>query len=527
MSLAPVLLSSRGLTGWVDPTKIVTGDLISGNNLDFTYGHMLQKEPGTLKVNAVALTGSPTILCGFDWWPSSSTQRRVVATSDGKIYKDDMTGAFATTLKSGLGTDKLTQMTEAGAESQGRDKKLFICNGNDPVQVLSADGATTANIGANAPTDWTGTNQPSFMFRYRTALVGGGNLNDPHRVYISSATDHEDFRAVSGGLSLSVYPGEGQRIVAGLTAFGKAYLFKYPTGIYYVVDDDTSSANWFIRKITGQYGAAASPHSVVQIDQATVVFLGSDGDLIMMQENSGSLTGIQFTNLTKELNLRTYLKNTFNLSRLDKSQLRWYPDALQLHVLLSATGTTIENRRLIVDFNGERPRLHVSNKDVNTAIWVELHPGMAAATSHLAIGDNTGFMRELGQVSRTLEGVTAYTLDCQTVATDFSDINPEFAVKKNFYRLHLEYEVSGAYDIGVEIIVDGVSKGTVFFNQGSSGSVLPFTLPAVLGGQEVRRRTRAIVGEGYNLSLRVTEGTTNNPRISRMWVEFDPLEMTL
>lgn len=527
MALATILLSSQGITGWVDPTKITTGDLMEAKNVDFSYGHMVQKEGGTLKVNAVALSGSPTVLAGFDYWPTSTIQRRVIATGDGKLYKDDMTGTFGTTLKSGLGgadpATKKYHLVEGGAETQGRNKKLFIANGFDPVQILSGDGATTSDIGANKPSDWTGNNQPSFLFRFRTTMAGGGNLNDPHRVYISSSGDHEDFSGGAGGTSLSVFPGEGQKLVAGLSGLGRAYLWKYPSGIYYVQDDTNVSGDWFIRRITGQYGAADTPHSVVQIDQSTIAFLSSAGDVILMQESAGSLTGVEFVNLTKQLNLRTFIKNTFDLSRLKNSQIRWYADKLQLHVIMSALGSGLENRRLIIDFNTDKPKVHMSDKDLNSSLWMELD---SDRIERPIIGDNAGFVRKIDQTSRSKEGSTPYTMLIATVPTDFSDIDPGFSVKKLFYRLHMEYEVTGNYDVSVEIVVDGVSKGTVTFNQGQAGSILPFELPGFLSGTETRRRSRAIAGEGYYLGLRIIESSTNNPRIARAWIEFDPLEMS-
>ncbi|HEY3240082.1 MAG TPA: hypothetical protein VGL92_10995, partial [Acidimicrobiia bacterium] len=117
--LAPILLAARGLTGEQDPSRLKTGDLIRAQNVNFSQGNLAEKEGGSSKINAVALTGAPAIMAGAEWWPTSSTQRRVVATADGKLYKDDMTGAFATTLKAGLGATKLTQMVEGGGESAG------------------------------------------------------------------------------------------------------------------------------------------------------------------------------------------------------------------------------------------------------------------------------------------------------------------------------------------------------------------------------------------------------------------------
>src|SRR3989442_10180739 len=112
MALAPIQLSNFGLTGWVDPSKINTGDLHKAENVDFSYGHMLQKEGGTLKVNATPLTGSPSVMAGVDFLPTAPTQRPVIPTRDGELFKDGIRGNLATLLKAGLGRDPSTPNLE-------------------------------------------------------------------------------------------------------------------------------------------------------------------------------------------------------------------------------------------------------------------------------------------------------------------------------------------------------------------------------------------------------------------------------
>lgn len=516
MPMAPVLLSQRGMTGERDPYRLKTGDLITASNVNYGVGNLAEKDGGSSKINSVAITGSPTVLTGHDWWPNPSTQRRVIATSDGKLLKDDMTGAYATTLKSGLTTNRITHMVDAGAESAGRNRKLFMPNGADPVQVLSGDGATTANL-LTPPADWALTNQPTFMFPFRGVLVGGGNANDTHRIYASLASDHEDFTAV-GTWTLSLYPGEGQKLVAGMTAFGRAFLWKYPVGVYTVNDSASAVSGWFAQPVSRQYGAAPTPHAVVQIDEAVVAFVSNTGNVVMMQESAGTLTGVGFTDLTRVLNLRTVLRENFNLARLDKTQARWYDERKQLHILYAGLGSVIEDRRLVIDFNEERTRTSIVEKDTNTCLWMELDSDLIPRPRS---GDNAGFTWKLDQDSRNRDG-SAYTFNLRTAPTDFSDISAEYMGLKILHRLHLEYESTGDFDIAVEVIVDGKTKGTLAFNMGPAGALLPFPLPQTLGGSEIKRRSRTIVGEGHYVSLGITEsGLNNNPRLSRAWVEFD------
>jgi len=467
-------------------------------------------------VNGTALSGAPTIMAGTDWWPSATVQREVVATSDGKLYKDDMTGAFATTLKSGLGTSKVTQFVEGGGEAAGSAAKLFIPNGFNVVQVLAGDGATTADL-TTPPADWAANNQPSFMFLFRNVMVGGGNLNFPHQLYASLGSNHEDYTAV-GTWTLSVYPGKGQRLVAGLVAFGRAWVWKFPKGIWYIEDSASAVSGWYVKEVSSQYGAAPTPHAAVQIDESVVAFVNNTGSIVLMQESAGSLTGVTFTDLTKVLNLRQIVRDQFNLARLDRVQTQWDDDKKQLHVIYAAAGTTVENRRLVIDFNQERTRVEVTQKDVNEAIWLTQD---SSKIPRLRSGDNAGFVWKLNQDARTVAGAN-YAFVLRTAPSDFSDVDPRFMGLKLFRRLHLEFEPTGAFfSLDVEVFIDGRTKGIVTFQLDPAGAVLPFTLPVTLGGDTIRRKYRALVGEGHYFSMRAVENGGNNPRLARAYAEFD------
>jgi hypothetical protein len=515
VALVPVLLASRGLTGEKDPTRIRVGDLSIAENVDFGEANLLQKEGGAVKVNSVALTGGP-IMAGFDWWPTATVQRRVVATAlqsgaaTGKLYKDDMTGAFATTLFTGLPAGRVF-MVEAGAETVGRAKKLFVFTGSPfangiQVQVLAADGATTANL-ATPPADWTGAQFPGFGFLFRGQLAGGGNANSPHILYLSTGGDHEDFTGAGSGF-LFVYPGEGRGLMGGITALGRGWLFK-DTGIYFVNDAASSLTGWYVQPANYEHGIT-SPHALAQVDGATLAFLSCTTEsIVLMQESSGTLTGVSFVDLYKALGLSTKIRSLLSGLTTYWGQLRWYPTRKQLHVTAQSAPeeANLGNRRVVIDFNSERTRVEVSNKENCSAIWMEEDSDRLARPR---AGDASGFVRKLDQLARTVDGVN-YTLRLRTTPTDFSDLDGGYMVKKLFTRLHLEFEDSGDYNLPITVYVDNRTIGTVQFNQSGAG-----------GGAALVHKERAIAGEGRYFSMLVEEATDKNPRLARAWVEFEP-----
>jgi len=536
MPIAPIYLASRGLTGQKDPSKLKTGDLVIARNLDWAEGGLLQKEGGWARINTAALAGG--VLAGWDWFPTPAIQRRVVALTDGSLRKDTMLGTYATTLKTGLtvGTQAF-QFVEGGSEAAGNNKKLFVFNGADPVQVLAADGATTTNL-ATPPADWAGTNQPTFGFIYANSLCGGGNANFQHQLYASTFDTndgdggHEDFdpdNSSDKDFTVLVYPGEGQRLVAGLSAFSAGFLWKHPVGLYRIVFQPATTSDtidrFYVVPVSRQYGAAPTPHAVCQIDESVVAFVSNTGSIILMQESSGTLTGVTLTDLSKVLNLRSIIRDNFNLQRLHATQVRWYDEKKQLHATYAAKGSLLQDRRLVVDFNEERTRVSISSLGEARALWMEQDED---AIPRPRAGDSDGFTWRLDQTARNVNGA-AYELTAQTAPTDFSDVNKGYAGRKLFTFLHGEFLATGDYDVDVEIFVDGQSLGSVPLNQQGSGlaATLPFTLPITLGASDLVRRTRDIGGEGYYFSAKVTEaGVNKNPRLARLWAEFEMTGMT-
>lgn len=88
----PIALGQLGLQTDGPQSQLPPNAAISTQNIAFHTG-VLSKSNGTTRFNSASL-GSP-IVCGYDWWPTPSQQRTIVATADGKIWKDTGDGTFS------------------------------------------------------------------------------------------------------------------------------------------------------------------------------------------------------------------------------------------------------------------------------------------------------------------------------------------------------------------------------------------------------------------------------------------------
>ena len=119
-------------------------------------------------------------------------------------------------------------------------------------------------------------------------------------------------------------------------------------------------------------------------------------------------------------------------------------------------------------------------------------------------------LRLLDQDSRSLDGTTGYMGRIQTPPDDFNRLaNPYLHTygiqtkRKNGQFLELVAEPEGNWNINADIIWDGVTRQTVTFNMGVTGSNLDsFVLDtSVLAGSLVTNKRRRILGGGRRFSV--------------------------
>ena len=464
-------------------------DLKTAENLSYE-DDTWRKEGGASKINSVAFTGAPTITGLWEFFPTEYIQKRIAGTSDGKIVSFGASG-IVDTLASGLGANKQFVFSEAYGTSNTR--KLFIFNNYDAVKVTS-DGVTASDI-TKPPTDWAGTNQPISGVVHNGRLWGFGNPNAPHRIYYSVLTDHENFQDAGSG-TIQCYPGEGEKLVGGVSFAGRLYLFKYPRGVYWVNDTDTDVANWGCKRLTNSVGLAG-PLALTQVDN-DVIFVSVDGFIYSLSavQEYGESASIKTAAIMVE-KIGNWLRNNVALSRIQKCVALYYPSKKELHIAYTQSGKTYNNVQLILEgHNIQNLRFRVNTRDACESMALTRD---ANYVYRPMVGDNAGFVRILDNSTRNKDG-GAYTGKFET-----ADIP---LIEKGSRRANLQYletifKPFGDYYLTVDIYRDGIYSNTVNVYMGTSGGRLDsFVLGTdVLGGGTVLNTRNRLIGDCRRIKL--------------------------
>ena len=509
-----------GLTGTKNQSTIHPDQLLQANNVSFASG-ALSKEGGAVKYNSTAIIGSPNIIAGHDWFPTDAVQRMIVVLSDGTIKKDSGAFTFPTTLASALTVANTVPMFVEGAkEAAANNRKLFIFTGKNAVQVLSGDGVTTTAL-LTPPADWSAANQPVVGAIHEFRLWGAGNLNDPHRVYYSTTGNHEDMTGAGSG-SITVYPGEGEKIVGMISFKGLLLLWKYPKGLYYIDTTDPTIANWKVRVVSRATGGV-SPLGQVLIDN-DIIYLDAAGNfqLVSATLEFGNMAA---NNLSQKFQINSFLHDNVNLSRLQQIRAMYYGNRREVHFLLSSLNSTVNNRRMVIDFNMAEPRFRFSDRDTMDSIWLRMD---IDNIQRPMIGDNAGFVWFLDQDTKSKAGA-GYLGQFQTPQIDLSHLGPSTnnlpTKRKQGQFLEVVAEPKGNWNLNVDIQWDGVTTQTVTFNMGTGGVGLgTFVIGTdTLGGDTLLNRKRRITGGGRRFSLIArNNGVGEDFSIDKFYLHFVP-----
>lgn len=500
-----------GLTGTRNMALVRPDQLVLAENISFADGS-IRKEGGAEKYNSSAISGTPKILGGYDWWPDDSKQRMVVVTDDGKILKDSGDGTFPTTLKTGLTTTGMVgRFIEGGEETLGNNAKLFVFTGVNQVQVLNGDGATTADI-STPPADWS-SSYPNGGAYHENRVWGWVG----HRIYYSTTDDHEDFTG-SGSGQIAVYPGTGTQILFAISLNTYLIVFK-DKGVFYIDTTASDITTWRSQPINRNI-SIAGPDAGTEID-GDFIFMDPGGNLHALStvQEAGNLGSRSFMD---EADIGTLIRDNMNKAELANVIAHYYVAKRELSFSMSGIGTTNRNRRLVIDFNRSPQRAYVSTKDEIESIWNRKD---SDEIDRPTVGDTAGFIWDLDQETRSRDG-EGYEGVFQSAHLDFSWVQEGLgAVEKNFKFLEMVVEPVGNWDLNVDIIIDGDTTQTVTFNMGVSGSALgSFTLGTdKLGGDQVLNRRQRIVGSGRRVSLKGrNSGAGQDFSVARFYIGFKP-----
>lgn len=523
-----IALGKTGLYTDAAQSEIPMSGLIRANNVTY-YNQVLQKDYGSRIWNTTPCPAG--VVRALEMYPDTQSQnQRVYAfCKDGQVYKfPNYFTQVAITPVSGapasLDHHNYTAMVVGGNELTNQPKKLFIWNGYDSPQIITGDGITRANISKPAA-DWTGTAQPFGAVIHRAQMWAWGNSNNPHQIYSSSATNHEDFQTNSAAFTYSVYPGEFDGIVACTVFRGRLYLLKYPLGVYYLVDTDADPGNWYFTKQSDDFGAC-SP-------QSTGVALND----LMVANNYGSLTSmlaalvfgdVLASDIFHKQACYRFANNEVRADIVSSRSMIYYSQKQRLMVSFQSNVGSSPDRIASIDFKNPDgvPKISWSDKDQANCLFMVRDNFKIPRPFY---GSNDGNLYQMDIEDRWVGSETdttnqkAYLFDAQTPHMDMSQGNPVLGAQvKSFDFLEIEYEPTGNWNCNVDVFIDGRFQKTylVDLSARSNLSEMPLNSSVVDGLAGFYRRFK-IHGQGRTISLRFyNDGLGEDVRLVRAIVYF-------
>ncbi len=393
-------LGEMGLLTDISPDKIPPSALIRAENVCFFNGNV-QKAPGTLRWNATAVSAG--IIAAHYFLPTLEKPRFIVATSDGNLYKG-RDRVFGSPINSTI-TNTLTPncvFAEGGAETAGREKKLFFFTGGaTQPYVLAGDGAAFRTISAPS-TDWsTSETFPKFGIVHRNQLWAfAGQIS-----YASDSGNHEDFQNTTTTLTEPVYPGEGGELRGGYVYKGRLVCFKDGGFVYMLNDTATDPGDWYWQKIASNFGLAA-PNAVVEVLDDMIA--GNTYGTLTSYAATQKLGNIEAADIIQQLMFESFLRGNSSKVGVPFQHVIYYAEKKLLLMTYRSAYYTYNDMLIAFDYGRAQTR---------PALWKKGSPQCLALYKDInqverpMYGDKDGYLHLMDQEDRVegqcIQAVTA------------------------------------------------------------------------------------------------------------------------
>lgn len=191
--------------------------------------------------------------------------------------------------------------------------QLSAFSSGTPVIDITTNGTGTNTIyRSTVPVDWeNGFGNPRWAFMHRGRMFAGGNSSTPYSVYATVLNNHNDYLS-SGSLLFEVYPGEGDLIVGGISWRDKAYIWKFPHGIYVLDDSSLDVSEWGWKRVS-KFVGGISQSSIVEADDE-VYFVSPDGYIHAL--SAVNLSGDVRSSAVKGMEIGPFIQGSTDFSKL-------------------------------------------------------------------------------------------------------------------------------------------------------------------------------------------------------------------
>ena len=449
--------------------------------------HRGGREPrgGTAKVNASAGYGSARIMGAFDYINSAGTQFQVVATTDGKIWKNT-----TETIKTGLTTGKHVSFVVMNT-------LLYICNGADRPQTWNGTDATTTDL-ANIPTDWTGTNWPKQLVVHGAvnsermwAIMPAGSK----RLYASKNNDGVSAADFSNANVLVFYIETGDYAgLTGMAEFGDR-LFVFSKRRAFVMEDINPDTDYW-GYTQAQWVGGVANHNLIVKTPNDVICVMDDGEAYSLSAVQ-SYGDYKAASITKPAYIDAWIREFVNRGQMEENAHAIYNPNLRcidFFLAYSLDANTANNvaLRYFIDrgpLDGWMPQDNqsaVSGYRASCSFLFKVTEG----NYEVRTGDYSGFVWTLE--SGTSDDSAGFYAGFKTPHMTFGDARKS----KHFFKGWIVCVPKGSWNLLVKVYNDGVYKATATVSLAGAGATLgSFILDTdVLAGDEI---ISASCPEGY------------------------------
>jgi hypothetical protein len=491
---------NQGFATDLPPQERQITHLRLAENVIYDVSGVARKLGGAAAINSVAISGSPDVTGMFDYWLGGTsgefTQKFVVMTSDGKIYKEDMDGTFDDI----TGTATLTA-NAIPVFTQAMDLLTIFTDANDTPLKWNQTGNVAA-LGGTPPVG------RGMVFHVNRGWIWGTKAN-PSRISYSAITDVETWSGGDSG-SIDIDPEDGDWIIGAASYKQVLLVFKGPNkgSIHQITG--TAPANFARNKLVT--GIPLQTHNSIVSVGDDIWFMSDRGiHSVAATERFGNFTGADLTRFN-----RTFFRDSINRKRL---QLAWgvnYAHRSTVVWTLTKKGSGTNDLMFGLSYvrNAEEGlKALVWNRQAQSAA-IRINP--VTKVRELVTG-RTGSVLRQDLPDKNIETSTAYTLRQVTPHLEIGTADatgrprPDQPVTLN--RLFLRSRPTGDWNVSIDLTRDNAQTETYTFNQAKSGFTLGTSLLGTgkLGGghEQIVYSTPSVSGEARTVRLDITQGGLN------------------
>ena len=494
---------ARGLTHYM-----------KADNVIFEPGLTIRKFGGATKLNSTVVTGAPNIQGMFDFWfgggASAFTQKFIAVDSNGRVYKEDMDGVF----------DDIAGVATITANAI----PIFATAGNLLIIAFSTRDTILKWNGTDATVS-TLTGAPLG----KGCIYHAGRLWiwDGSTLYYSGYGNVEDWTSTDSG-KMVIDDGDGDEIVGAAIYKESLIIFKGPN-------------NGSIHPIYGRSPASferGNSISGIPIQSHNAIVRIGDDIAFMSPRGVHLLSAVQQYGNYAEMDITRFLKRHFR-DYISRSNLTagWAVNYVEKSCLLWATtksGGSENNQMFGLSYarlqeDGWKP-FTVTRDCFSMAL--RKHP--STRVDELVTGGTDGFIRRQDLAGRNIDD-TPYTMNLTTprmlyATTDAAGV-PKGDQPGVLEDCYLRSESVGAYSLTAMVRRDNHKPENYLFNLGSNTgtAILPFTLPAVLGGtkMEVGYSNPPLIGECRAVQFTLIQsGLDQDAKLIELGFKYKPISQS-